>query len=283
MIRNGLVLEGGALRGLFTCGVLDVLMEQGVTAFSGMIGVSAGAAFGCNMKSRQPGRVLRYNKRFAHDWRYCSLRSLLTTGDLFGAFCYHELPNNLDVFDADTFAANPMEFWLVCTDVRTGQAVYKQLSHIDYEAEEWFRASASMPLVSRPVPIGDRLLLDGGMTDSIPLERFERMGYGRNVVVLTQPQGFVKQPNRAVPIMRLLLRRYPVVARAMACRHEMYNRQLSYVAQAESEGRALVIRPKSKLPIGHVCHDEQVMQHTYDLGREMGQERLNDIKNFLKL
>lgn len=282
MSRYGLVLEGGALRGLFTCGVTDVLLEQGVTGFGGMIGVSAGAAFGCNFKSGQAGRVLRYNQRFAHDWRYCSLRSLIATGDLFGAFCYHELPNRLDVFDAQAFAQNPMHFWLVCTDVRTGEPVYKQLDHIDYEAEEWFRASASMPLVSRPVAIGNELLLDGGMTDSIPLERFEQLDYDRNVVVLTQPEGYVKQPNRAVPLMRLLLRRYPAVARAMARRHEVYNQQLRYVAQAEREGRALVIRPRAKLAIGHTCHDEQVMQQVYDQGRSVGQQRLHEIQEFLK-
>ena len=120
MYKKGLVLEGGALRGLFTAGVMDVLMEHGVS-FDGLVGVSAGAAFGCNYKSRQAGRVIRYNKRFAHEWRYCSWRSWFTTGDIFGAeYCYHYLPEHLDVFDTKTFEMNPMEFYAVCTDVQTG-------------------------------------------------------------------------------------------------------------------------------------------------------------------
>ena len=120
-MRTGLVLEGGAMRGLFSAGVIDVMMEQGID-FDGLIGVSAGSSFGCNFKSRQPGRVIRYNLRFHNDPRYMGLRSLLTTGDLVGAeFAYHTLPLELDIFDSETFENNPMEFHLVCTDVITGQ------------------------------------------------------------------------------------------------------------------------------------------------------------------
>ena len=125
-MKTGLVLEGGAMRGLFSAGVMDVLMEHQIT-FDGAIGVSAGAAFGCNYKSRQPGRVIRYNTMYAKDPRYCSLRSFLRTGDLFRAdFCYHELPKKLDVFDAEAFQQNPMEFYVVCTDIQTGKAVYRK-------------------------------------------------------------------------------------------------------------------------------------------------------------
>ena len=128
-MKTGLVLEGGAMRGLFSAGVMDVLMEHQI-AFDGAIGVSAGAAFGCNYKSRQPGRVIRYNTEYARDPRYCSLRSLFKTGDLFGAdFCYHELPNKLDPFDTEAFQQNPMEFYVVCTDVLTGEAVYQKMRH----------------------------------------------------------------------------------------------------------------------------------------------------------
>ena len=141
------------MRGLFTAGVLDVLMERGVT-FDGIVGVSAGACFGCNYKSGQIGRVIRYNKRFARDPRYCSWKSFLTTGDLFGAeFCYRTLPMELDVFDAAAYEANPMEFHVVATDCATGRAVYKRLDKADARAFDWIRASASMPLVSRPVAI----------------------------------------------------------------------------------------------------------------------------------
>ena len=144
-MKNGLVLEGGAMRGLWTAGIIDVMMENGV-APDALIGVSAGAAFGCNYKSRQPGRAIRYNVRFAKDPRYSGVRSLLTTGDYFNAeFGYHIIPKEYDVFDDDAFDSNPMEFHVVCTDVETGKPVYRQLTKADHNSYDWIRASASMP------------------------------------------------------------------------------------------------------------------------------------------
>lgn len=279
--KTGLVLEGGAMRGLFTAGILDVLMEEGVT-FDGVIGVSAGAAFGINFVSQQPGRPIRYNKRFARDWRYCSLRSWITTGDLFGAqFAYHEVPEHLDPFDNEAFENNPTAFHLVCTDAETGEAVYKRLTKGGSLAYDWVRASASMPMVSRPVALDGKLLLDGGVADSIPLEYFEQIGYSRNVVILTQPQGYVKPHNKLMPLFKLFLRKYPQMIHGLDVRHEMYNQQLSYVAKQEQAGTALVIRPKKALRIGHVSHDPEEMQAIYDIGRSTGMERLSDIKEFL--
>jgi predicted patatin/cPLA2 family phospholipase len=187
-MKKGLVLEGGAMRGLFTAGVTDVLMENGIR-FDGAAGVSAGAAFGCNYKSHQPGRVLRYNKRFCNYWRYSGYRSLLLTGDIYGAdFCYRKVPLELDKFDLDTFRNDPMEFYVVATDCATGEASYHKMTDYDEENMLWLRASASMPVASRPVKIGDRHYLDGGMSDSIPLEFMQKIGYGKNVVILTQPE-----------------------------------------------------------------------------------------------
>ena len=208
---TGLVLEGGAMRGLFTAGVLDVMMENGVWA-DGVIGVSAGAVFGCNYKSGQIGRTIRYNMRFCRDWRYCSLRSLILTGDLFGAkFCYETLPRELDLFDYDAYAQNPLPFYVVCTDVETGEAVYERCDRSDGEWMEVFRASASMPLASRVVGVRGKKLLDGGIADSIPIRYFESIGYERNIVVLTQPKDFVKKPSHGLPLMKKLMRKYPKV------------------------------------------------------------------------
>ena len=267
MSKTGLVLEGGAMRGLFSAGVMDVLMERGIT-FDGIVGVSAGAAFGCNYKSHQAGRALRYNKRFARDKRYCSLRSLIRTGDLFNAhFCYHVVPSELDAFDNETFEQDPTAFFVVCTDVKTGEPVYHQLEKGGDEAYEWIRASASMPLCSNPVPLDGRLLLDGGIADSIPLAFFQQMGYERNIVVLTQPEGYVKQKNRFLPLMHLsALRKYPRFIEAVARRHEMYNAELELVREAERQGTAIVIRPEAPLPIGHISHDPEEMQRVYDMG-----------------
>lgn len=274
-------MEGGALRGLFTAGILDVLMENDVR-FDGLVGVSAGAAFGCNYKSGQAGRVIRYNKRFAHEWRYCSWRSWIATGDLFGGeFCYHKMPDELDLFDKETFDSNPMEYYAVCTDVETGEAVYKRLMKCSPETYEYIRASASMPMVSNIVEVGGRKLLDGGVTDSIPLRFFQEQGYERNLVILTQPADYQKRHNRLMPILRLWLHRYPKMIEALDKRHEMYNRQLEYVREEERKGNTYVIRPPQKLVIGHISHDENEMQGVYQMGRRVGEGRLKDIVEFL--
>ena len=279
-MKKGLVLEGGAMRGLFTAGIIDVMMEAGIEP-DGIIGVSAGAAFGCNYKSRQPGRAIRYNTRFAKDARYSGIWSLLKSGDYFNAeFGYHIIPKQYDVFDDEAFDKNPMEFIVVCTDVETGKPVYQQLTRADYDTYEWIRASASMPLASKVVELAGLKLLDGGVADSIPLAYAESIGYDRNVVILTQPEGYQKEHNPFMPLMRLALRKYPHMIEAMDTRHLMYNRQLEFVSQTEREGRCLVIRPKQKIPIGHISHDPENMRQVYDIGRDMGKEKLNDMKAF---
>ena len=282
-MKKGLVLEGGAMRGLWTAGITDVMMEHGVRP-DGLIGVSAGAAFGCNYKSWQPGRAIRYNTRFAKDSRYSGLRSLIMSGDYYNAdFGYHVIPKEYDIFDDKTFNQNPMEFTVVCTDVETGKAVYRRLDKVDDNTYDWIRASASMPLVSSILNLEGYKLLDGGVSDSIPLEYFERQGYQRNVVILTQPLGYQKSHNRLMPLMRLSLRKYPNMIRALDERHLMYNKQLEYVAQAEKEGRCLVIRPDGKIPIGHISHNPEQMRLVYDMGRAVGERYIDRIIQFYSL
>lgn len=280
-MKKGLVLEGGAMRGLFTAGVIDVMMEAGIT-FDGLVGVSAGSSFGCNFKSCQPGRVLRYNLRYGRDPRYMGLRSLLTTGNLVGAeFAYHTLPLELDIFDIETFESNPMEFHLVCTDVADGQPVYYRMDRVDRESLEWLRASASMPVVTRPVRVADgRRLLDGGISDSIPLKYFQSLGYGRNVVVLTQPRDYRKKPSPAW-LWRLLLPGTPAIAAAMARRHEMYNAQLDYVSSQVALGDTFVIAPSEPLPIGRVEMAPEKMKAVYQMGRRACMEVLDELREFL--
>ena len=280
-MKTGLVLEGGAQRGMFTAGALDVMMERGVS-FDGLIGVSAGACFGCNFKSRQAGRGARYNIRYCRDPRYSGLRPLLRTGDIYGAdFCYRESPQHLDPFDFETFARNPTEFHVVCTDVETGESVYHRLPNAGPGEMEWIQASASMPGVSRVVRLEGRGLLDGGVSDSIPLRYFEDIGYSRNVVVLTQPEGYVKKPNRLLPLMRPKLRRYPRVVEAMARRHEMYNAATAYVRRREAEGAAFVIRPDAPLRVGHVEHDPEKLRACYARGRAACEACLPALRAFL--
>ncbi len=279
--NTGLVLEGGAMRGLFTAGVIDVLMENGID-FPAFVGVSAGAAFGCNYKSRQIGRALRYNKRFCRDPRYCSFRSLFKTGDVFGAqFCYHEVPNTLDPFDVKAFDENPMAFYLVASDVETGTPFYKKIDHADDTAYEWIRASASMPIVSRVVELDGKKFLDGGVTDSIPLAFMERQ-YDRNVVVLTRPRDYQKQPASKLWLYRLTLRKYPNMLRAVRERHLMYNEQRAHVFAQEKAGKAFVICPDKPLEVGRMEHDPEQLQKAYDTGRQTALRQLEALKRFME-
>ena len=277
----GLVLEGGAMRGMFTAGIFDVLMENGIE-FPAAVGVSAGAAFGCNIKSRQIGRVIRYNMRFCRDKRFCSLNSLLTTGDLFGAdFCYREIPEELDVFDKQAYEENPMAFYVVCTDVLTGKPVYRRLDRVDEDCYLWLRASASMPLVSRPVSVGGYTLLDGGMSDAIPLRFMQQKGYRRNLVILTRPRGYVKQP--AIPqLMRAGLRDYPAMVQVMCDRHIMYRFEREYVFRSEKLGNTLVLCPDSDLIISRIEHDPAKLRSVYDEGRRIALRELEKIKEFMQ-
>ena len=282
-MKTGLVLEGGGLRGIFSAGVLDVLMEEGVK-FDGAVGVSAGAAFGSNYKSGQNRRAIRYNLRFAKDPRYSSVMSLIATGNLFNAqFCYHDIPEKLDPFDWEAFRRNPMEFYLVCTDVETGKPVY-HLCDNDSEQEmlEWFRASGSMPLVSRVVEIGGQKLLDGGISDSIPLRFMEEQGYQRNIVVLTQPSDFVKTLNPLMAMIERGLRSYPNAVEAIRNRHIVYNEELAYVRQRESGKQAFVIRPDHALDIGRIEHDRMKIRAAYKAGRRKARKLLPEILSFLE-
>ena len=282
-MKRGLVLEGGAMRGLWTAGITDVMMEHGIEP-DGLIGVSAGAAFGCNYKSRQIGRAIRYNTRFAKDPRYSGVRSLLRSGDYFNAeFGYHIVPKQYDLFDDDAFNQNPMEFIVVCTDVETGKPVYKPLTKVTSDTYDWIRASASMPLMSRVIELEGRKLLDGGVGDSIPLEYFESMGYDRNLVILTQPMGYQKKHLKLMPLIRMTLRKYPNMIKAMNERHIMYNKELAYVEQAEKEGRCLVIRPDAKIPIGHISHNPDEMRNVYEMGRSVGERYIERIKDFYQI
>lgn len=280
-MKKGLVLEGGAMRGLFSSGVLDVFMENNIE-FDGAIGVSAGAAFGCNYKSKQIGRALAYNVDYCKDPRYGSVRSFLKTGNLYEPeFCYREIPFKLNIFDTKTFRENPMEFYVVCTDVETGYGVYHKCTTGEDEDVQWIRASASIPMVSNVVEIGDYKLLDGGVADSIPIKRFEEYGYDRNVIILTQPLSFKKRPASYLPMARIVLRKYPNLVKRMENRHNVYNATLEYIRKKEAAGEVFVIRPPMKLEVSGAVHDPEEMKRVYNMGRKAGEEYLEAVKAFL--
>ena len=273
-MKKGLVLEGGAMRGMFTCGVLDVFLEEGIE-FDGAVGVSAGATFGCNIKSKQHGRALRYNKKYCADKRYHSVSSLLTTGDIYNVkFCYDELPYKLDKWDIETFSSSPMEFYCVATDIKTGKPVYHKCLTGGKEDIVWIQASASMPLVSRPVEIDGGKYLDGGISDSIPLKFMEEQGYKDNLVIETQPVDYIKKPQAYMPLVRFMLCKYPNMIKAMEERYIMYNEEKRYIRDKELAGEVKVIRPDAPLDISAVEKDPAQLQRVYDHGRAKALEFL---------
>lgn len=280
-MKKGLILEGGAMRGMFTCGVLDVFMENGIR-FDGAAGISAGATFGCNLKSHQAGRAVRYNKKYGRDWRYCSVRSLIKTGDLYGAeFCYHTIPEKLDPFDREAFENDPMEFYIGATDVVTGEIRFHKCTDGGAKDIEWMRASASMPVVSGIVEVDGYKMLDGGIVCPVPYKYMEEQGFDRNVIVLTRPEGYSKKKSSIVPLVKLTLRKYPAMARAMAERHFIYNRQLDEIAHKEARGDVLVIRPPEDPGISRTESDPDELERVYQMGRSEALRRLADVKAFL--
>ena len=280
-MKTGLILEGGAMRGMFTAGVLDVLMENGLVT-DGAIGVSAGAVFGCNYKSHQIGRVIRYNTEYCNDKRYASFKNLVKTGNLYSEqFCYHEVPEKLDPFNEAAFAASPMDFFVVCTDVKTGEPIYHKCRKGDAEDVLWMEASASMPLAAKIVKIGHYGLLDGGVADSIPVRFFESIGYKRNLIILTQPKGYIKKKNKFLPAIRAKYFRYPAFVEAVADRHERYNETLSYISMLEQAGKDYVIRPPIPLEIGAMERDPAQLRRVYETGRAVAQIQVEKIRDFL--
>ena len=280
-MKTGLIMEGGAMRGMFTAGVLDVLMENGLVT-DGAIGVSAGAVFGCNYKSHQIGRVIRYNTEYCNDKRYASFKNLVKTGNLYSEqFCYHEVPEKLDPFNEAAFAASPMDFFVVCTDVKTGEPIYHKCRKGDAEDVLWMEASASMPLAAKIVKIGHYGLLDGGVADSIPVRFFESIGYKRNLIILTQPKGYIKKKNKFLPAIRARYFRYPAFVEAVADRHERYNETLSYISMLEQAGKDYVIRPPIPLEIGAMERDPAELRRVYETGRAVAQIQVEKIRDFL--
>lgn len=279
--KKALIMEGGALRGIFTCGVIDVLMENNIF-FDAGIGISAGAVLGCNYKSKQIGRGLRYNLKYCKNKEYHSFRSLRKTGDLFGVdFCYNKLPNELDKFDIETFKNNPMKFYVGTTKVSTGEAIFHECATGDESDMLWFRASASMPIVSRVVEIDGIGYLDGGISVSVPYKFIEDLGYNKNVIILTRPKGYRKKKTKHKLFLKHFLKKMPKIKELVLNRYTSYNKEMDDIDYREMEGLSIVIRPPMKLKISKTERNPKKIQKVYDLGRSEGLKRLEEIKKFL--
>ena len=278
-LKTGLVLEGGAMRGMFTAGVLDVFMEHGVH-FDGVIGVSAGALFGPNFLSGQNGRVIRYNKRYNGDPDYMGLKPLLSTGNIVNTkYAYGTVPMLLDPFDDAAFRASGVPFYAVLTNMRTGKPEYR-LIHSVFDDMDVLRASASLPFASTPVELDGEKYLDGGVADSIPYAAMRRMGYDRLVVILTRDKSYRKKPMNPA-LIHVRYGRYPEFCKRLQERAEAYNRSVDALNILEKQGEVFVIRPDQPIGIKRIETDPDKLQAVYDLGRRDGLNNLEKMNEFL--
>ncbi len=274
--KLGLVLEGGGMRAIYVAGVLDVFMEQGIT-FDGVIGISAGAIHGSNFVAGQKGRTIRYYKKYCTDKRMIGLRSLIFTGDIVNnKFFYHDLPDRLDPFDYEVFTNSRTEFYAGASNLETGKCEYIHIKDMKADMDA-LRASASLPYVSRVVDFKGMKLLDGAFSDSIPVNAFRQMGYNKNVVVLTQHDGYAKKPEN-VKRAQKKYKKYPKFVEAIAHRHEVYNQTLVDIKKYQAEGDVLALYPSEPITLGLLGCKPEDLQRIYDLGVKDTMERIEEIK-----
>lgn len=280
MQKTGLILEGGAKRGIYTAGVLDVFLENGIN-FDGVIGVSAGAIHGCSFVSKQIGRSIRYNMKYGNDYRFMSFRSLLLSGNIVDTkFCYHDLPERLDPFDNKTFMESNTNFYVVVSNLETGLPEYIHCKDL-FKEIDYLRASASMPFVSKIVCLNDKKYLDGGICDSIPLQAAKNLGFTKNIVIATRPIGYIKKPFRLKWLANLIYRKYPKFIQALINRHTMYNNEVKDIENLAKKEEIILIRPSKFINISKMESNLDIVKEMYELGRNDALNMLNQVKQFL--
>ena len=260
-----LVLEGGAMRGQFTAGVLDFFMDQKLFC-ERVIGVSAGALCGGNYVAGAAGRSSLVNVKYCTDSRYLSMQSFVRTGNAYGReFAFREIPDALEPFDKRAFATSPMTLEVVSTNLETGEADYHEMR--DYDADlDYLIASSSMPLVSKIVDVDGKKLLDGGTADSVPLMHSLLTGAEKHIVVLTREQGYEKKPNKLMALMRQRYAEYPYYLDRLAYRHYEYNRVYRWIEREQAAGRIFVIRPEKPVEVSSMEHDRDKLLDLYEQG-----------------
>ncbi len=281
MHQAGLVLEGGGMKGVYTAGVLDFFLDKGIE-FSSVYGVSAGACHMCSYLSKQRGRAFAVNVDYLDSSDYCSMKSLLTTGDLFNVdMCYHRIPEQLNPYDYGAFERYEGRAYSVATNIETGMPEYFRIRDMKADIDK-IRASASLPLVSRNVMIQGKPYLDGGISDAIPLQKSIIDGNMRNVVIMTKEEGYVREPFKELGLIRLKYGKYPKVYELMKDRHIRYNRLLRYIEDQQKNDRAFVIRPKHKSDVGRVEKDKEKLKNLYLEGYEDARECFEELQNYLE-
>lgn len=269
------------MRGIFAAGVLDFFLDRDI-CFDSVIGVSAGACHGCSYVSRQRGRAYAVATDYLDRKEYCSFQSLRRTGDLFGAqFIYHTIPSRLYPIDNETFQKSGVRFQAVVTDCLTGRAEYPVIRDM-FDDVEYIRASSSLPFLANMVEIGGRKYMDGGISDSIPLEESFRQGNDKVVAVLTRPREYRKKASRLIPLMKLKYGRYPNLIRALSQRAERYNLTLQRIAEEEKAGRVFVIAPMGSLEIGRTERDPAKLKKGYQEGYYVAEGLYDRLKAFLQ-
>ena len=281
-MKVGLVLEGGALRGIYTAGVLDVLLKNNVKVDK-IIGVSAGALFGVNYKSNQPGRALRYNKKYCNNKNYMSFYSFFTTGNIVNReFCFDKLVNELDPFDYETFSNNKIDFYATVTNLETGKAEYHLIKDLRNEKDsEYLRASGSMPFVSRIVEVDGKKYLDGAIADSIPVDKMLTMSVDKIIVVPTRPIDFRRRKKTTI-LNKLKYKKYPLFADKLSNRYKMYNEEVERIIDLENQGKVFVIRPSRFVNIKRLEKNPEIIQEMYDLGVSDTKSKLKELKKYLE-
>lgn len=282
LLPINLILEGGALRGIFTAGVLDALDEKNLL-FESVIGVSAGACMGVSYVSRQKGRSRKITLAYCNDKRYFSWRNLLREGNLFSVkFSYEDIPRRLVPFDYKAFEQSPQRFIAVATDYATGQAVYfkNDTAKRKKDMTPEIRASSSMPFVSKPVKIDGQRYLDGGIADSIPIEYARQNGHAKSVVILTRPKGYLKKTKGTLGLFKFFMPRHPQLAEAMYNRSAKYNRSLAIVEKLAEEGQCLVVYPPADLKVGRLERDRNKLEALYQAGYQAGLKLAADLLKF---
>ena len=280
MIKAGLVVEGGGMRGVYSSGVLDFFIEKDLF-FENNYGVSAGACHLCSYLAKQYKRAFRVNVDYLNDKRYCSVHSLLKTGNLFGAeMLYDIIPNELDLFDYDTYNKNESNFYVVITDINTGKPEYVKIGDLKKDII-YVRASSSLPLLAQNVKINDKEYLDGGISDSIPIKKSIADGNKKNVVILTRDSTYRKGKNSLIPIIKLKYKKYPNFVKSMADRYIVYNEILDFIKELENNGDVFVIRPKKPVNIGRTEKNREKLEALYNDGYNDAKDCYEELLKYL--
>ena len=265
--QSGLVLEGGGMRGVFTCGVLDNFMDRGIR-FPYTIGVSAGACNGLSYMSAQRGRAKYSNIDLLREYHYIGLKQLLLKGNLIDFdLLFYTFPEKIIPYDYERLAACEEHFEMVTTDCRTGKACYFEEKHDPERVIDLVKAASSLPFVSPISYVDGRPMLDCGITDSIPLLRAQELGYNNNIVVLTRNKGY-RKPDKPTPVPPFIYRKYPELRRAIHSRNKMYNEQISTIEQLEESGKLTVLRPQRPIEVGRMERDYRKLMSLYEEGYE---------------